>query len=184
MPILGIVLLLSGSAMATAAVFVVARLVPVARRKAHNDILGYVYAETGVIYAVVLAMVVVGVWETRSQAHGNTYTETDALLQLTEQQDDPAAWRQFTEIRSLVNTQEPATGADQVRYQGALEAIGFVHLFGVESPRAHAGVVFSPTFIVGVMLLIVYEFDYPFSGPLKVNPTAFRLALERMRSIN
>jgi len=118
MPILGIVLLLSGSAMATAAVFVVARLVPVARLKAHNDILGYVYAETGVIYAVVLAMVVVGVWETRSQAHGNTYTETDALLQLTEQQDDPAAWRQFTEIRSLVNTQEPTTGADQVRYQG------------------------------------------------------------------
>jgi len=34
------------------------------------------------------------------------------------------------------------------------------------------------------MLLIVYEFDYPFSEPLKVNPTAFRLALERMRSIN
>ncbi|MGW3648508.1 bestrophin-like domain [Streptomyces sp. NPDC000878] len=253
MPILGIVLLLSGSAMATAAVFVVARLVPVARRKAHNDILGYVYAEIGVIYAVVLAMVVVGVWETRSQAHENTYTETNALLQLTwyssslpqpdrtrlgtlverytgtviddewpllaEQRDDPAAWRQFTEIRSLVNTQEPATGADQVRYQGALEAVaqlgdarrervneaatagvpallwtalllgalvtvGFVYLFGVESLRAHAGVVFSLTFIVGVMLLIVYEFDYPFSGPLKVNPTAFQLALERMRSIN
>ncbi|WP_405536640.1 DUF4239 domain-containing protein [Streptomyces sp. NBC_00075] len=164
MPILGIVLLLSGSAMATAAVFVVARLVPVARRKVHNDVLGFVYAEIGVIYAVVLAMVVVGVWETRSQAHENTYTETNTLLQLTwyssslpqpdrtrlgtlverytgtviddewpllaEQRDDPAAWQQFTEIRSLVNTQEPETGADQVR---ALEAVAQL---GDGPPRA------------------------------------------------
>lgn len=33
------------------------------------------------------------------------------------------------------------------------------------------------------MLLIVYEFNYPFSGPLKVNPTAFQLALVRIRAL-
>ncbi|MFE0101711.1 hypothetical protein [Streptomyces sp. NPDC059009] len=252
MPVFGIVLLLLGSVAMTGAVLAVTRLVPVAKRKAHNDVLGFVYAEIGVIYAVVLAMVVVGVWDTRAQAHENTYTETNALLQLTwysrslpqpgrerlgglverytetvirdewpllgEQRADPAAWTQFTEIRELINTEEPTTDAGQTRYQGALEAvgqlgdarrervneaasagvptllwtallvgalvtIGFALLFGMDSVRAHAGVVFSLTVTVGVMLLIVYEFNYPFSGPLKVSPTAFQLALDRIRPL-
>ncbi|MFD9329663.1 DUF4239 domain-containing protein [Streptomyces sp. NPDC060065] len=252
MPVLGILLLLAGSAVATAAVFGVARAVPLEKRKANNDAVGFVYAQVGVIYAVVLAMVVVGVWETRSQAHENTYTETNALLQIAwysrtlpqpdrgrlgalvegytgrviddewplmaGQRDDPVAWRQFTEIRETINTLEPRTGADEVRYEGALDAvaqlgdarrervneaatagvptllwiallmgalvtIGFVYLFGMESLRAHAGVVFSLTFTVGVMLLIVYEFNYPFSGALRVGPTAFRLALERIQVV-
>ncbi|MFD4529506.1 DUF4239 domain-containing protein [Streptomyces sp. NPDC058470] len=252
MPVLGMLLLLAGSAVATAGVFGIARAVPLEKRRPNNDAVGFVYAQVGVIYAVVLAMVVVGVWETRSQAHKNTYTETNALLQiawysrtlpqpdrarlgtlterytgtviddewplLADQRDDPAAWRQFTEIRETINTQEPRTGADEVRYAGALEAvaqlgdarrervneaasagvpsllwialllgalvtIGFVYLFGMESLRAHAGVVFSLTFTVGVMLLIVYEFNYPFSGAFSVSPTAFQLALERIRLI-
>lgn len=252
MPVLGIVLLAAGAAAATAMLFAVARLVPLAKRKPNNDVLGFVYAQVGVIYAVVLAMVVVGVWEARSQADENTYTETNALLQIAwysrtlpepergrlgalteqytgtvihrewplmaEQRDDPAAWRQFTDIREIINTRQPTTGADQARYEGALDAvgqlgdarrqrvneaatagvpillwvalllgalvtIGFVYLFGMESLRAHAGVVFSLTFTVGVMLLIVYEFNYPFTGPLKVNPTAFQLALERIRLV-
>lgn len=33
------------------------------------------------------------------------------------------------------------------------------------------------------MLLIVYEFNYPFSGPLKVGPSAFQLPLERIRAV-
>ncbi|MGA6222256.1 DUF4239 domain-containing protein [Streptomyces umbrinus] len=252
MPVLGLLLIMVCSAAATAVVFLVARVVPVARRKAHNDVLGFVYAEIGVIYAVVLAMVVVGVWDTRSQAHENTYTETNALLQIAwygrtlpapdgdrlgglterytrtviddewplmgEQRDAAPAWTLFTEIRETVNTAQPDTLADQARYDVALEAvaqlgdarrervneaatagvpdllwavlligaavnIGFVFLFGMESLRAHGGVAFALVFTVGVMLLIVYEFNYPFSGPLKVEPTAFRLALERIRAI-
>jgi hypothetical protein len=252
MPVLGILLLLTGSAVAAALLPAFARVVPLAKRKANNDAIGFVYAQVGVVYAVVLAMVVVGVWDARSRAHENTYTETNALLQIAwysrtlpqpdrgrlgalaeqytatvirkewpllgEQRDDAGAWRQFTEIRESINTRQPTTGADQARYQGALEAVaqlgdarrervdeaatagvpellwvalllgalvtvGFVYLFGMDSVRAHAGVVFSLAFTVGVMLLIVYEFNYPFSGPLKVAPTAFRLALERMRAI-
>ncbi|MFF2517743.1 hypothetical protein [Streptomyces sp. NPDC058086] len=118
-----------------------------AERKANNDAVGFVYAQVGVIYAVVLAMVVVGVWDARSRAHENTYTETNALLQITwfsrtlpqpdrgrlgtlteqytrtamydewpllgEQRDDPAAWRQFTEIRQIINTQEPESAESE-----------------------------------------------------------------------
>ncbi|UUU33042.1 hypothetical protein JIX56_25970 [Streptomyces sp. CA-210063] len=42
---------------------------------------------------------------------------------LAEQRDDPAAWRQFTEIRTIINEQEPATGTAEVRYNGALTAV-------------------------------------------------------------
>ncbi|WP_019072532.1 DUF4239 domain-containing protein [Streptomyces hokutonensis] len=157
MPVLGIVPLLAGSAAAAGLLPAVSRAVPLAGRKPNNDVLGFVYAQVGVVYAVVLAMVVVGVWDARSRAHENTYTETNALLQIAwysrtlpqpdrgrlgapaeqytrtvihmewplpgEQRDDPGAWRQFTEIRESVNTQQPVTGADQARYQGALEAV-------------------------------------------------------------
>lgn len=252
MPLLGILLLLAVALAASAGVAAVGRAVPPERRKANNDAVGFVFAQVGVVYAVVLAMVVVGVWEARSRAHENTYTETNALLQiawysrtlpkaegdrlaglteryttrvirdewplLAEQRDDPVAWRQFTEIRALINEREPATGADEVRYDGALAAVAqlgdarrervneaatagvplllwaalligalvtlaFVYLFGMESLRTHTLVVFALALTMGVMLLIVYEFDYPFSGPLKVGPTAFELALERMRQI-
>ncbi|MFD9791471.1 hypothetical protein ACFWXK_11035 [Streptomyces sp. NPDC059070] len=252
MPVLGFVLLIGLTAAATASVFLTARFIPVSSRKRHKDVLGFVYAEIGVIYAVVLAMIVVGVWDTHSREHANTYTETNALLQiswyarslpqpdratltrLTESytstvigqewpllgqgKDSAAAWTLFTALRDFVNTRQPQSGADQARYQGALEAVGqlgdarrervneaatagvppllwaallvgalmtvgFVYLFEVGSLRVQAGAVCALTLTVGVMLLIVYEFNYPFSGPLSIKPTAFELALQRMRAV-
>ncbi|QIB45107.1 bestrophin-like domain [Streptomyces aureoverticillatus] len=252
MPLFGFLALLVGAAVVTGGVFVVARLVPVGWRKAHNDVLGIVYAQIGVLYAVVLAMVVVGVWDTRAKAHENTYAETNALLQIAwysrtlppqdrarlgglteaytrrvvreewpllgEQRADPTAWGMFTDIRELINTRQPATGPDQVRYESALDSVAqlgdarrervneaasarvppllwvalligalvtivFAQLFGMDSVRAHAAVVFSVSLTVGVLLLIVYEFNYPFSGALRVGPTAFELALDRIRGL-
>src|SRR5882757_9131022 len=82
MPVLGTLLLL-GSGLLTAALFLLlARYLPLAEFASHSDSLGAVYSQVGVVYAVVLAMVVVGVWETRGRAHTNTYTETNAVLQL------------------------------------------------------------------------------------------------------
>jgi hypothetical protein len=62
--------------------FVLARCIPAERREPHNDIVGFVYAVIGVIYAVVLAMVVIGTWETLDTARANTYTESNALIDL------------------------------------------------------------------------------------------------------
>jgi len=41
----------------------VQRLVPVDSRRPHNDVAGFIYAALGVIYAVLLALVVIAVWE-------------------------------------------------------------------------------------------------------------------------
>ena len=39
------------------------RLVPADSRQRHNDVAGFIYAALGVIYAVLLALVVIAVWE-------------------------------------------------------------------------------------------------------------------------
>lgn len=65
-----------------AALLIVGRLVPAAKRERHNDVVGFVYAVVGVIYAVILAMVVIAAWGSLEDAKTNTYTETNALLQL------------------------------------------------------------------------------------------------------
>jgi hypothetical protein len=41
----------------------VQRLVPATARQRHNDVAGFIYAALGVIYAVLLALVVISVWE-------------------------------------------------------------------------------------------------------------------------
>ena len=38
-------------------------LVPNATRQRHNDVAGFIYAVLGVVYAVLLALVVISVWE-------------------------------------------------------------------------------------------------------------------------
>ncbi len=53
--------------------------VPYARREQHNDVAGFIFAGVGVLYAVLLAFVVVGVWENVETARRTTFQEADAL---------------------------------------------------------------------------------------------------------
>ena len=48
----------------------VQRLVIADPRQRHNDVAGFIYAALGVIYAVLLALVVIAVWEERVVAEG------------------------------------------------------------------------------------------------------------------
>jgi hypothetical protein len=48
---------------ALAGLEVVERLVPATSRQPYNDVAGFIYAALGVIYAVLLALVVIAVWE-------------------------------------------------------------------------------------------------------------------------
>src|SRR5829696_4291482 len=50
------------------------RLVPARSRQKHNDVAGFIYAALGVIYAVLLALVVIAVWE-EYQAASETVEE-------------------------------------------------------------------------------------------------------------
>ena len=54
------------------------RLVPASARQRHNDVAGFIYAALGVIYAVLLALVVIAVWEQYGAAKETVEQEANA----------------------------------------------------------------------------------------------------------
>jgi uncharacterized protein DUF4239 len=60
----------------------VQRLVPASVRKEHNDVAGFIYAALGVIYAVLLALVVIAVWEEFGRARVTVESEANALAEI------------------------------------------------------------------------------------------------------
>jgi hypothetical protein len=60
----------------------VQRLVPVTIRKEHNEVAGFIYAVLGVIYAVLLALVVIAVWEEFGRARVTVEGEANALAEV------------------------------------------------------------------------------------------------------
>jgi hypothetical protein len=68
--------------LALAGLELVQRLVPVDSRQPHNDVAGFIYAALGVIYAVLLALVVIAVWETYRAASETVEQEANALAEI------------------------------------------------------------------------------------------------------
>ena len=60
----------------------VQRLVPNASRQKHNDVAGFIYAVLGVIYAVLLALVVIAVWEDFGRARETVESEANATAEI------------------------------------------------------------------------------------------------------
>jgi fumarate reductase subunit D len=58
---------------------VVQRLVPPDRREEHNDVAGFIFAVLGVAYAVLLAFVVIAVWQAYETAQTNVEREAQEL---------------------------------------------------------------------------------------------------------
>src|ERR671917_777410 len=58
------------------------RLVPAASRKQHNDVAGFIYAALGVIYAVLIALVVIAVWEEYELARETVEQEANAAADI------------------------------------------------------------------------------------------------------
>jgi uncharacterized protein DUF4239 len=60
----------------------VQRLVPTASRQQHNDVAGFIYAVLGVVYAVLLALVVIAVWEDFGRARETVEGEANATAEI------------------------------------------------------------------------------------------------------
>ena len=67
---------------ALAGLELVQRLVPASSRQPHNDVAGFIYAALGVIYAVLLALVVIAVWEEYRAASETVEQEANALAEI------------------------------------------------------------------------------------------------------
>jgi Na+/melibiose symporter-like transporter len=57
----------------------VQRIVPSHLRQQHNDVAGFIYAVLGVIYAVLMALVVIAVWEDFAEARDTVEREASEL---------------------------------------------------------------------------------------------------------
>src|SRR5918999_4985827 len=79
---------------------VVQRLVPSQVRQQHNDVAGFIYAVLGVIYAVLIALVVIAVWEDYAAARDTVEreaSELDDVFRLAHQVPQPEG-RQLQEL--------------------------------------------------------------------------------------
>jgi TRAP-type C4-dicarboxylate transport system permease small subunit len=233
----------------------VQRLVPAVSRQRHNDVAGFIYAALGVIYAVLLALVVIAVWEEYQAASETVEQEANASAEvfwlanrlpepegvhlqelvrsyaeevvhkewplmeqgqaplMTQTRGTPAGWTIIDDIRASIQGFEPRTkgeeqlyaeGLDQVQRLadarrmrlvaaeegvpavlwsvvvfGAIAAVGFTYLFGLESTWAHRLMVVTLAAVIGLVLFTVGALEHPFSGGARIGTGAFDLILER-----
>jgi Protein of unknown function (DUF4239) len=78
----GVFLICVSVALAVGGLILVQRSVPIATRSKHNDVAGFIYAVLGVVYAVLLGLMVVAVWEEWNQAAHTADDEASALAEV------------------------------------------------------------------------------------------------------
>jgi hypothetical protein len=98
LPVVPAAILVIGGFVVVSLLFVriVARFVPADILKEHNDLTGFIFAVVGVMYAVILAFVAVGVWERFVDAETRTYDEASSLITVYR---DASMFRGGAEIR-------------------------------------------------------------------------------------
>ncbi|HYU18668.1 MAG TPA: DUF4239 domain-containing protein [Chloroflexota bacterium] len=244
----GIVFVVATVLLALGAMSLVRRTIKREALKSHHDVAGFVYAVLGVIYAVLLAFVVIVVWQQFDVADQHSQEEAAAIaniyrlaLSLPEAErlairqtlvayvdvvvdeewatmargeESPHAsqllndvWRAFRRIEPR-SEQEKAVYAEAMtqlttlgksRWQrlfdsreglqpimwtvllvGGTLTVGFSLLFAVEDWHAHAMITGSLTATIAIMLFLIYAFDYPFRGDVRVKSEPFEAVLSVM----
>jgi hypothetical protein len=112
-------------------------------RTAHNDRAGFILAVIGVIYAVLLAFVAIGVWERFQDAESRTYDEAGALATVYRDADAfPERERLRATLRAYVSSvidsewPEMQHGESPWLYSPSLESVDrTIRNLRVDSPR-------------------------------------------------
>ena len=78
----GVLIVLVIVLVAVGGLVLVQRVFPSALRQKHNDVAGFIYAVVGIVYAVLLALVVVAAWEEHEAAKGTVDSEANELAEL------------------------------------------------------------------------------------------------------
>jgi hypothetical protein len=80
--VFGLLVVIGACLAAVAGLEVVQRLVPSEKRQQHNDVAGFLYAVVGVVYAVLLALLVIAVWEQYQRAREAVESEASAVADI------------------------------------------------------------------------------------------------------
>ena len=111
--------------------WVVGKVSPRDVRIEHNDLAGFILAVIGVIYAVLLAFVVIGAWERFQQAESRTYEEASALTTIYRDADSfPNGGHELraavrTYVETIVNDEWPkmARGEESTTGDAQIERV-------------------------------------------------------------
>src|SRR5215211_2531524 len=77
--VFGVLVVIGACLAAVAGLELVQRVVPAQKRQEHNDVAGFLYAVIGVVYAVLLALLVIAVWEHYQKANETVEGEADSV---------------------------------------------------------------------------------------------------------
>ena len=77
--ILGAIIVAAFLVFAVGGLFIIRAFIPFHRVKPHNDVAGFIFATIGVIYAVLLAFMVIVAWQAFDQANSNLVKEANYL---------------------------------------------------------------------------------------------------------
>jgi len=80
--VFGVLVVFAGCLAALAGLESVQRLVSVEKRQEHNDVAGFLYAVIGVVYAVLLALLVIAVWGQYQKANETVESEANAVAEV------------------------------------------------------------------------------------------------------
>ncbi len=90
--------------------YVVDKATPRELRIEHNDLAGFILAVIGVIYAVLIAFVTIGVWDRFEVAESRSYEEAAALTSIYR---DASSFEQSRELRAAVRSYVDELLADE-----------------------------------------------------------------------
>lgn len=90
--------------------FIIDRIAPRQMRIDHNDLAGFILAVIGVIYAVLLAFVTIGVWERFQVAESRSYEEAAALTSVYR---DAGSFAERPKVRAAIRTYVESLLADE-----------------------------------------------------------------------
>ena len=80
--VFGVLVVIGACLAAVAGLELVQRLVPSEKRQEHNDVAGFLYAVVGVVYAVLLALLVIAVWEQYQKANETVESEANGVAEV------------------------------------------------------------------------------------------------------
>ena len=81
-PVLCLIVVGGSAVLSVATLLIVRRFVPHHRLKQHNDVTGSIFATVGVLYAVLLAFVVIVVWQDFDKSNMNVQKEANCVADL------------------------------------------------------------------------------------------------------
>ena len=80
--VFGVLVVIGACLAALAGLELVQRLVPHEKRQEHNDVAGFLYAVIGVVYAVLLALLVIAVWQHYVKANETVESEANGVAEV------------------------------------------------------------------------------------------------------